>query len=283
MSYIPKRGGKASYYIEDEDKWVDVPVVRVYARGSVADIKIPETDVVVPVRVSDLEPPREADINTRFDYYGELATLVLTHELTSLLVSGEGGIGKSHLLEQIIGMNDLHEDVDFCYIKGHCTPLAMYNTLEEWKDKTVIFDDCDSVLKDPISNNILKAVLDTHGRRTVKWLSSRGGERRFDFSGSVVFLSNLNMDKLDEALVSRTITIDLAMTTKEKIERMRYILPTLDAAEKLNGEEREFVIDTIDKYKNTISNLNLRTLIKGLKVYAKSRNPNLLKYQILNT
>ena len=45
------------------------------------------------------------------------------------------------------------------------------------KSANIVFDDCDSVLKNETAINILKAALDTNQTRTVSWLTENAGER----------------------------------------------------------------------------------------------------------
>ena len=147
--------------------------------------------------------------------------------MKALLVTGEGGIGKSWTLDQVLAKMELAEDEDYVVIKGSCTPRSLFNLLRDYSDKLVIFDDCDPVLTDRVSGQILKSTLDAFSRRrTVSWLTSTTGKTaRFDFEGQVIFLSNMDRSNIEQALLSRCVTVDLYMTQTEKIERMGHILP----------------------------------------------------------
>jgi hypothetical protein len=279
--FKPKEGLRASLYNEEEDYFYDVIVKQIYRRGKLARVAPLDAGKEFEVETLALDAPLEPTVNERFEFFKDLSNMVMQKELKSLFVTGEGGIGKTYTINSMIAAEELEEDEDYVKIKGHCTPRALFNTIKEHQDKLLIFDDCDSILRDPTSENIIKAIIDTYDKRIVKWLS-RDREERVLFTGSVIFLSNMNRDKVDQAILSRSIMVDLYMTPKEKIERMTYILPTMKEAPGLSMTDKWEVLNLIDRYKNTLQDLNLRTLIKAMLIFEKKRSLNLVKYQILN-
>ena len=66
----------------------------------------------------------------------------------------------------------------------------------------LVFDDCDSILLDDISLNLLKGALDSGKKRKISWLSEyralkeAGIPDSFNFHGSVIFITNLKFDKM---------------------------------------------------------------------------------------
>jgi hypothetical protein len=157
---------------------------------------------------------------------------------------------------------------DYKIIKGYSTPKALYATLYENRNKLVIFDDCDSVLRDPASLNILKGALDSYDRRTISWLSKGfiddGLPSSFDFEGQVIFISNLSADKIDQAVKSRSICIDLSMSVDDKIERMQSILK--DILPEFDMGIKKAALEFLDEHKYEAKELNMRTLQKVTKV-----------------
>lgn len=221
------------------------------------------TSKVTPVEQSKF------GINVRFGFLEKFATMVLDGKLASLLVTGEGGLGKTFTIKAQLAAANLEEGLDFVIVKGYSTPKALYATLYENRDKMVIFDDCDSVLKDPISLNLLKGALDSYDKRTISWLS-RGFIQddlpsSFDFEGQVIFISNLKLAKVDGAVRSRTLSVDLSMTLDDKIARMRAILtnilPEYDDALKTE------VLEILDDKKEEAKELNMRTFEKAIKIF----------------
>ena len=142
-----------------------------------------------------------------------------------------------------------------------------------------MFDDCDSVLLDDLSLNILKAALDTSKRRMIHWntdsrlLRSEGVPNSFEFKGGAIFITNIKFDHVKskklqdhlEALESRCHYLDLTIDTqREKVLRIKQVVTEhgmldtydLDDAAKLD------VVDFVDANKDRMRELSLRTVLK---------------------
>jgi hypothetical protein len=219
--------------------------------------------------VQPLKPLQsEFSINKRFGFLEKFTNMVLDGETASAIVTGEGGLGKSHVVMQELEKRGWEEEVDYIIVKGYATPKALYGTLWEHKDKTVIFDDCDSVLKDPVSLNILKGALDSYDKRTVSWLQKGfiedGLPNSFEFQGNIIFISNLRSSKIDQAVRSRSMTIDLTMTLEDKIERMQTILADILPAYDMDMKQE--VLNFMAEHGDEALEFNMRTLLKSIKV-----------------
>ncbi|NDB94466.1 MAG: hypothetical protein EB165_07505 [Euryarchaeota archaeon] len=167
----------------------------------------------------------------------------------------------------------------FTSVKGYSTPKGLYRTLYENKDSVVVFDDCDSILKDPVALNLLKSALDSYGKRIISWNAETGfGKeddlpRSFEFKGRVVFISNLSQDKIDQAIRSRSMMVDLSMTEDQKIERMEVISASDEFLPEFSAEYKKDALDLIRSLKNDAKEISLRTLISVTKIRA-SGNKN---------
>ena len=294
--FVPITGRKASILLPD-GCYYDCTVTKLNVRRKEASVEIDEDESTYVTPIHLLEKPLASDVNERFDYFRDLTAMVMHGKLKSLFVSGEGGIGKSFTLNEMIAVENFKEfgdetnkvdetlengeDYQYVRIKGYTTPRALFDHLEMHKSKLCVFEDCDSALTDPTAQNILKAVLDTYERRRVYWMT-KDRKATFEFTGSAIFLSNKNKADVNQALISRSVVIDLFMSAVEKIERMEFLLPGLDVAPSLSIDEKFDVLRLIDQYKFTVSDLNLRTLVKALLVYENGKNIDLTRYQILN-
>ena len=231
---------------------------------------VPGLEVAANQTKLSVVPQSNFGINKRFGFLEKFSSMVLDSTLASLLVSGEGGLGKTHTILAQLNAAKLVEDEDYIIIKGYSTPKALYATLFENRQKIVVFDDCDSVLKDPISLNILKGALDSYDKRTISWLSrgfiDDGLPSQFNFHGQVIFISNLPITKIDGAVRSRTLSVDLSMTLKDKIERMTNILP--DILPEYDLDLKKEVLAILDDKKEVATELNMRTLEKSIKVFS---------------
>lgn len=212
------------------------------------------------------------DINQRFQFLTQLAQMVINRVTPSLIVTGEGGLGKTYSIMKAVSDCELWES-EYVVIKGYSTARGLYNTLFDNRDRIIIFDDCDSILEDRVALNILKGALDSYETRTISWQSrmTRGDEypNQFNFSGGVIFISNKNMDTIDGAILSRSLTVDLSMTCDEKIQRMSHILPEI--LPKYSIESKRLALNFLDVNKSNL-NLNLRSLVITTKLIA--HNPD---------
>jgi hypothetical protein len=156
--------------------------------------------------------------------------MVIYDVTPSLIVTGEGGLGKTHSVSQAIDVTGL-QDNEYVFFKGYSTARGLYNTLYDNNGKLIIFDDCDSVLEDKIAVNILKSALDSYETRKKSWMAKMNKNdeypQQFDFTGRIIFISNKTKSSIDGAILSRSLTVDLTMTPDEKIERMTTILPNI--------------------------------------------------------
>jgi broad-specificity NMP kinase len=206
-------------------------------------------------------------INKRFDILQDLTTLVTKRVMPSLVVTGGPGNGKSHTIIQTIQENGLSEGDTYVVFKGYSTARGLYNTLYDHNGKLIIFDDCDSVLEDKTSLNILKSALDSYERRTISWMAKLGKSdeypNQFDFTGRIIFISNKSKESIDQAILSRSLTVDLSMTFSEKIERMSHILENIlpEMPMVIKKESLEFLGELKDN-----KNLTIRSLITVCKI-----------------
>jgi hypothetical protein len=208
------------------------------------------------------------NINKRFDFLKQLTTMVALGVTPSLIVTGEGGLGKTHTVQSTL--NDLDcQPEDYTVFKGYSTPRGLYNSLYDNNGKILIFDDYDSVLENKVSLNILKSALDSYDKRTITWSSMKSSSdeypNSFEFTGTIIFISNKSSKDIDGAILSRSIVVDLSMTAEDKISRMgsiiNDIMPTYDIKQKMAA------LKFLDKNKDGIE-LSIRSLIKVTKVVA---------------
>jgi hypothetical protein len=147
---------------------------------------------------------KDFSINEKFVFLNDLTTMVVKDVTASAVITGEGGLGKTHSVLDCIKSNELEVDKDYVIFKGYSTARALYNTLYDNNGKLIIFDDCDSVLEDKIAINILKSALDSYDKRTISWMSkmTKADEypNQFDFTGRIIFISNKSKDKIDGAI-----------------------------------------------------------------------------------
>jgi hypothetical protein len=159
------------------------------------------------------------------------------------------------------------------------------------KDDVLLFDDSDDALGDQQSRNIFKAATDTKKVRKLVWNKmgknivepdSMSAEemidqgllpRYFEFTGKVIFISNLPLQKLDPdgAIRTRAYIIDINPTEVEIYDFMEKIADDIPLADglTLSSSDRKRVITLLRKGKSKQS-ANLRKLSRGLNMAAAS-------------
>ena len=208
----------------------------------------------------------EFDINQRFGFLNDLTTMVVSGVTPSLVVCGQGGLGKTHSVTKTIENNEL-ETAEYVFFKGYSTARGLYNTLYDNNGKLIIFDDCDSVLDDKVAVNILKSALDSYEKRTISWMAKMNKNdeypQHFDFTGRIIFISNKSKDKIDEAILTRSLTVDLTMTPDDKVTRMESILGNI--LPEYDMTDKKAALEFLKSVKEDVS-LNMRMLIMVTKM-----------------
>ena len=142
----------------------------------------------------------------------------------------------------------------------------------------LVFDDCDSILLDDLSLNILKAALDSKKVRKICWNTDSHMLRResvpdqFEFAGSVIFITNIKFDNVKskklrdhlEALESRCHYIDLTIDTlREKLLRIDQIVKDgMLNAYQFDTATHDAIVEYIKQHARQLREVSLRTVLK---------------------
>ena len=245
-------------------------------------------DVEVAVAAA-VEKSNRFDINTRFGFVEKLVNMVATGVQPSAVITGEGGLGKTYTVTKTLeanGYKDISDLAEFqvgsiintrkCFttVKGYSTAKGLYRTLFENNKSIVVFDDCDAVLKDPIALNLLKGALDSYGKRIISWNADMKDDdlpRSFEFTGRVIFISNMDQDKIDQAIRSRSMMIDLSMSLDQKIDRMEFIAKSDEFLPEYDAKIKSDSLSLIREIKDDCKEISLRTLIAVCKIRASNK------------
>ena len=250
-----------------------------------------DADVQDAINDSKTDEERMGEIAERFEILTDMTKACVGGEIRAMIVSGPPGVGKSFGVEreiekvqmcQMLGSNRLRAEV----VKGSASPIGLYQTLYKYSDENcvVVFDDCDSILLDDVSLNLLKGALDSGKKRKISWLSEsrilkeEGIPDSFNFNGSVIFITNLKFDKMKsqklrdhlDALQSRCHYLDLTLDTeRDKILRIKQIAKTgeLFADMDISEAGSDEIIEFMDSNKKSLRELSLRMAIKVAQLY----------------
>lgn len=141
------------------------------------------------------------------------------------------------------------------------SPLTFYKTVFQERDKIIVLDEADNILKNQEIIIMLKAMLDSGGENYASYATGTtnmvgkspeeveeyaryvdseiadGAEitqqpeksgyvrlpSKFKFTGGIIFISNMPADKIDEAIMSRSIFIDIHLAEQDRLKRVQTV------------------------------------------------------------
>jgi hypothetical protein len=244
------------------------------------------------IKKREKEVARETDeqiyerLGERFTILTEMTRAVRSGDVRAMIVSGPPGVGKSFGVEAVLAKDGLFDTLaerkpKFEVVKGAMSSIGLYSKLYEFSEKgnVVVFDDCDSILFEDLSLNILKAALDSSERRWISWntdsrlLRSEGIPDRFEFKGAAIFITNIKFEHVKskrlrdhlDALESRCHYIDLQMdTAREKILRIKQVVKDCDMLGRYEFEQcvKDELVEFVETNQDKLRELSLRMVLK---------------------
>ena len=238
-----------------------------------------------PIKLSFMTVREARDPQEMFTNLARLTKMVGRGIQPSLVVTGGAGTGKTHLVKQTLSDMGLEESTDFVHFKGRATPAGLFITLYENSDKIIVLDDCDSVFKDDDAVNILKGALDSYDSRKISYITSKslkdtyGAEipRHFEFTGRIIFISNIDQSKLDEAIRSRSFVADIDMTQDQMFTRIEQLMPNMETRIPIVAKTQALqLMKELNAEFNGLD-VNLRSFIKAARICAMGfDNPKMM-------
>lgn len=243
-------------------------------------------EVAIGAGATKADAERMEEIAERFDILQDMTKAMLQKKIRGMIVSGPPGVGKSFGVERELEKVSLFSDMGGRarrseVVKGAMSALGLYCKLHEYRNDgdVLVFDDCDSVLMDDLSLNLLKAALDSGRTRRLFWnsdskkLREEGIENSFEFKGSVIFITNIQFENVRskrlqdhlQALMSRCHYLDLTLNTmRDKILRVKQIAATgqLFANYNFSKDEQEEVLDFMYENCKKLREVSLRMALK---------------------
>ena len=264
---------------------------RYYVQRQLDGQKLAFRDAPAPVE-------SEFGINQRFSFVEQMVDMIVQKTLPSAVITGEGGLGKSYTVLKSLEKNGFKNLTDlanfelgakvnksksYTVVKGYSTAKGLYRTLFENNGMVIVFDDCDSILKDDVAKNLLKGALDSYSKRYISWNADMRDDdlpRSFEFTGSIVFVSNMALEKIDQAIRTRSLVVDLSMTEGQKLERMVVIANSEEFLPEISPVSKSLALEFLKSNLGKIPNMSLRSLIAVTKIANTGNSDwkNLAKY-----
>ena len=227
-------------------------------------------------------------LRERFEILDDMTRAVKSGKVKAMIVTGPPGVGKSFGVEKVLAKHDVFANVaqdeklkKYEVVKGAMSAIGLYSKLYHFSDRknVLVFDDCDSILLDDLSLNILKAALDTSKKRTINWntdsslLRREGVPDSFEFKGGAIFITNIKFDHVKskklrdhlEALESRCHYLDLTIDTeREKVLRIRQVVTDCGMLDDydLTDQQKLDVVNFVADNTARLRELSLRTVLK---------------------
>ena len=224
-------------------------------------------------------------LRERFSILEDMTYAACDGVVRGMVVTGPPGVGKSFGVENVLKdagiMKKLSNDSlrRFGVEKGAATPIGLYQLLYDYSadGSVLVLDDCDSVLYDELSLNLLKAALDSGKKRTLSWrsesraLANNGVPDQFDFKGSIIFITNVKFERTRgklkdhlDAIMSRCHYLDLTLDTmRDKFLRCKQLVKDgmLNSYKFPKGQETA-LMNYMDANKENLREVSLRMVTK---------------------
>jgi hypothetical protein len=221
----------------------------------------------------------------KFSVLDEMTYAACRGTVRGMVVTGPPGVGKSFGVEAVLNEARMlskmggNSQANIGIEKGSATAIGLFCLLYKYaaKGSVLVLDDSDTILYDEASLNMLKAALDGNKKRRLSWrsesraLENRGIPETYTFSGSIIFITNLNFEKTRGkiaehlgAIMSRCHYLDMAIgTTREKLLRCKQVVADgMLESYGFKGNEEQEILDFVTDNQTRLRELSLRMVTK---------------------
>ncbi len=277
------------FYMSEPNMADWIAHLKAEARGDIVEEEVKEeTDDEIRDRLKKL-----------YSAFDELIGMTIAGDIRALIVSGDPGLGKSFNIER--GLREYDPSGNrYSLIKGSSTAVALYKLLWDHRHEgsILVLDDCDKIFQDEVALNLLKVATDTSDIRIISYMSegtlvSDKDQSRvpnsFEFEGTIVFISNLELDRIAlssstfaphiGALMSRGQYIDIHMRSRrDSMLRIEQVIEDGMLSDTTPAAKKE-IIEYMREKRDAFRELSLRTALKISDLHKKSKNwQNLSQY-----
>lgn len=207
------------------------------------NMKHKQPDVIQEYLANESDEDAIERIAKMFTHLDKFTEAAIDGIIRGLVVVGPPGIGKTYGVEEILQRanlcNSMANGADkYQVIKGAVSASMLYRKLYEFSeyDNVLVLDDAD--IEDEESLNLIKAALDSCDKRMISWMKDANWLKRddiparFEFKGSIIFLTNVDFANARgkkaihlNAIVSRCHYYDLELDSqRDRLLRIKQIV-----------------------------------------------------------
>lgn len=229
--------------VESADDFEYIGDVNTVAAGSTGTVAPAVETAMAKFLAQESDEDALARIGKSFEHLEKFASAAVEGTIRGLIAVGPPGIGKSYGVEQVMKQAGVLSKLaggkpKYEIIKGAISAPMLYRKLYEFSaaDQVIVLDDCD--IEDEESLNLLKGALDSCDKREISWfkdahwLEKEGFPEKFEFKGSVIFLTNIDFANARgkkaihlNAIVSRCHYMDLEISSqRDRLLRIKQIV-----------------------------------------------------------
>jgi hypothetical protein len=288
------RRGKPPADPEERRVWqANNELAREFRKSGIALVpgKTPRSLTSVPIVEETTETDKEIlDRHMEaFKNMHELCTSVAMGKLRALIITGAPGIGKTVTATDVLNAFKTKNKLRYKKLAGRVSPVAAYKAAYQYRgpNDVLLFDDADGLFFAEDGLNLLKALLDTLEKREPTWntntmLVGEDGDEiprsGWVFEGSVIFISNLDFDRLTsgppsrisdhlKAVINRAFTFDLRIhTPREAYIWTKYVVETKNILQSRYGLSKAQEQQSLNWLKAHLSKLREVSLRSALTV-----------------
>lgn len=250
--------------------------------------------------VDEIETNPILQIRNKWEIINAMLDMVFVGSSYGCIIGGNPGMGKTYTIMQKLKELGLEEGVDYLYFQGgKFTLTSFYSIIHDNPTATLIFDDSDSVFDSADGINMLKAALDSNEPRVVTYdspaITSKGMETSVVFEGKMVFLTNLPLERINNAIIDRSVTQGVWLTREQVLADLRdkylYVKSLAEVKgdkDAITEDEKTKIFEHLDAYVRKFmkkgierpKSLSMRLLKKCYDIYGDLKKAHLRKKEL---
>lgn len=254
-----------------------------------AEKETKQADIEEEKELNKILSAKNVDLDKYFYHLEHYIKMLVKSDSHSLLITGEGGLGKTYVVHKTLNQIDLKANKGYMVLSTKVTPLRLYQLLLECQQgeaEVLVLDDVVSILTEPTTLSILKSALWGIGEdRFVQYhsTSDKASEtvKKFKFTKKVIVVVNEVPKGMDvDALKSRCLYYNTNFTFEEK-KRIAVEIAKLPYKSLTLEERTEVVQFLINSVTHGTINFNFRLLKHFYDIYTYSKGNEGVKWKEL--